>query len=220
MRLFYIHGFASSPQSSKAQFLAGKLAAHDVPLECPDFNQPDFSTLTISRMLQQLEGRIASLPPGEIVLIGSSLGGFVAIEAARRQANHARQPISRLVLLAPAVELEWERWSEIGPGGIDRWRQTGDIEVFHYADNQQRRLNFSFYEDAAQYNAAAARLDLPIFILQGRLDDTVDPAGVERFAQAQPDAILHLLDDGHQLKDSLDFIWQETARALRLIPNP
>ena len=35
-----------------------------------------------------------------------------------------------------------------GPGGIERWRQTGSVEVFHYAENKPRRLNFEFYEDA------------------------------------------------------------------------
>ena len=123
-------------------------------LLCPDFNQPDFSTLTVSRMLRQLEERIASVPPGEVVLIGSSLGGFVAVEAAARQVSHARHPISRLILLAPAVELEWERWAELGPGGIERWRQTGSVEVFHYAENKPRRLNFGFYEDAQRYRPA------------------------------------------------------------------
>jgi hypothetical protein len=42
----------------------------------------------------------------------------------------------------------------------------------------------------------------------------VTPAVVERFAGRQPHAVLHLLEDGHQLKDSLEFIWQETARII------
>jgi pimeloyl-ACP methyl ester carboxylesterase len=122
------------------------------------------------------------------------------------------------VLLAPAIELEWERWPEVGPGGIERWRRNDEIEVFHYADNRPRRLKFSFYEDAIRYRPAAARLALPIVIFQGRRDESVDPASVERFAQAQPDATLHLVDDEHQLKNSLDSIWSETCRLLSLNP--
>jgi uncharacterized protein len=219
VHIFYLHGFASSPQGSKAQFLAGKLAAINLRLHCLDFNQPDFSTLTVSRMLQQLEKRIAALPPGDVVLIGSSLGGFVAVEAARRRVNHAHHPISRLILLAPALQLEWERWSEVRPGGIDRWRKAGAIEVFHFADGCMRPLKFSFYEDAIRYEPALARLSIPILIFQGRNDESVDALSVERFAKAQPDATLHLLDDEHQLKESLEFIWQETARALALSPE-
>lgn len=216
MVVLYLHGFASSPQSSKATFFAERFGAAGVKFLCPDLNAPAFSMLTVSRMLQQLEKRISSLPPSEIVLIGSSLGGFVAVEAAARQVGEARHPISRLVLLAPAVELEWDRWSEVGPGGVDRWRKEGDVEVFHYALQRQERLKFGFYEDAARYHPALRQLPIPMLIFQGRQDESVSPAIVERFAQRQPSATLHMLDDGHQLKNSLEFIWTETANFLGL----
>jgi uncharacterized protein len=211
----YLHGFASSPQSSKATFLAERFGAAGVPFLCPDLNQPDFSTLTISRMLQQLEKRLATLPPDEVVLIGSSLGGFVAVEAAAQQ-GRASHPISHLILLAPAVELEWDRWSEVGPGGVERWRKDGDIEVFHYALDRPARLQFGFYEDAVRYEPAARRLALPVLIFQGRQDESVSPDIVERFSQRQTSATLHLLDDTHQLRNSLEFIWRETVRFLGL----
>ena len=214
MVVVYLHGFASSPQSSKATFFAERFAARGVTFVCPDLNHPAFSTLTVSRMLEQLQDRISPLPPEDIVLIGSSLGGFVAVEAAARQAGGARHPISHLVLLAPAVELEWDRWSEVGPGGVEGWRQAGEIEVFHYALNRPERLNFGFYQDAEHFDPASRRLDLPMLIFQGRQDESVSPHIVQRFAQRQPAATLHMLDDTHQLKNSLDFIWEETERFL------
>ncbi len=216
MHVVYLHGFASSPQSSKATFFAGRLAERGIRMECPDLNDPDFSTLTVSRMLRQLETRLAALPPDEVVLIGSSLGGFVAVEAAARQVDAARRPITRLVLLAPAVELEWEKWSEVASAGIDRWRAAGEIDVFHYGFEENRPLTFAFYEDAARYRPSAHRLPQPMVIFQGRDDESVSPASVERFAAAQPRATLYMLDDGHQLKRSLPFIWEKTAAALGL----
>jgi pimeloyl-ACP methyl ester carboxylesterase len=216
MVVLYLHGFASSPQSSKSVFLAERFAAAGVRFICPDLNEPAFSTLTVSRMLQQVEKRISSLPPGEVVLMGSSLGGFVAVEAAARQVGEARHPITRLILLAPAVELEWDRWSEVGPGGVERWRHTGAVEVYHYAQDRPVRLEFGFYEDAARYHPSARQLSLPMLIFQGRQDESVSPHIVERFAQRQSAATLHMLDDTHQLKNSLDFIWQETERFLGL----
>ena len=214
MYVVYLHGFASSPDSAKAQFFRERLVGVGSKFVCLDFNQPDFSTLTVSRMLRQLEKRIASLPPGEVVLIGSSLGGFVAVEAAARQVSKARHPISRLILLAPAVELEWDRWSDVGPGGVERWRRAGDVEVFHYAENKTQRLKFGFYEDAERYQPASRVLSQPVLIFQGLRDESVSHEVVERFARAQTNAILHLLDDTHQLKDSLDFIWCESSRFL------
>jgi pimeloyl-ACP methyl ester carboxylesterase len=214
MVVVYLHGFASSPQSSKATFFAERFAGKRITFLCPDFNRPAFETLTISRMLRQLQDEISTLPSAEVVLIGSSLGGFVAVEAAARQAGLPQHPISRLILLAPAVELEWDRWSEIGPGGVERWEKTGYVQVFHYATDRPERLGFGFYKDAARYDPAGRRLALPTLIFQGTRDESVSPHIVERFSQRQGAATLHMLDDTHQLKDSLEFIWRETARFL------
>ena len=216
MYIFYLHGFASSPDSSKATYFSNRLAARGIRMECPDLNQPDFSTLTVSRMLQQVEDRIGALPPGDVALIGSSLGGFVAVEAAARQANRARHPITQLILLAPAIDLEWEKWSELGSAGVEGWRRAGSVNVFHYAFDQERQLAFGFYEDANRYHVSAHRIPQPMLIFQGRRDESVSPAVVERFAAVQPRATLYMLDDGHQLKDSLPFIWEKTAAALGL----
>ena len=216
MVVVYLHGFASSPDSSKAAFFAERFAEHGVRFLCPDLNQPAFSTLTVTRMLQQLDTEIAALPPTDVVLIGSSLGGFVAVEAAAHQDENPLHPIARLILLAPAVELEWDRWSEVRPGGIEGWRKAGHIEVFHYAQDRPEKLRFDFYEDAERYHPATRRLNLPLLIFQGRQDESVDPDLVEGFARRQSQATLHMLDDTHQLKNSLDVIWQETARFLGL----
>ncbi|MBW8713318.1 MAG: esterase, partial [Acidobacteria bacterium] len=52
MQVLYLHGFASSPESSKATFLSRKFAERGISMIVPDLNAPDFSTLTVTRMLQ------------------------------------------------------------------------------------------------------------------------------------------------------------------------
>ena len=69
----------------------------------------------------------------------------------------------------------------------------------------------AFYEDALRYHPAGRRLQEPMTIFQGRFDESVSPALVEAFARRQPAASFHLLEDGHQLKDSLGFIWAAIA---------
>ena len=81
--------------------------------------------------------------------------------------------------------------------------------------DRPERLNFGFYEDAEQFHPASRRLGVPMLIFQGRQDESVSPDIVQRFAQQQPTATLHMLDDTHQLKNSLDFIWRETERFLK-----
>src|SRR5205823_8901156 len=98
MRIFYLHGFASSPQSTKVQYFMNMLAGLGIEMRCPDFNQPDFRTMTMTRMLEQL-GRDIETAPGSVALMGSSLGGVLAIFAAARFAAR----VDRVVLFAPAV---------------------------------------------------------------------------------------------------------------------
>lgn len=227
MHIVYLHGFASSPSSSKALFLGERLAAAGITLHCPDLNEPDFSTLTVSRMIGQVERLIAGLAPGPVVLIGSSLGAFVAVHAAERQWSSDRSaatvapsdhPIEQLVLLAPALDFGDKGMQHLGPEGLARWRATDQLEVEHYAEGRKRTVHYDLQADARQYDSFAAAATLPTLILQGRRDEVVEPAMVERFAQGRRHVRLVLFDDDHQLKASLEAIWQHTVSFLRLLP--
>src|SRR5207237_9379712 len=87
VRLFYLHGFASSSHSTKAASFRERLQARGVRVSIPDFNEPDFATLTMTRMLNQLDREIAADGDEPVVLMGSSLGGTLAILAASRFAE-------------------------------------------------------------------------------------------------------------------------------------
>lgn len=209
MRVLYLHGFASSPLSSKAVFLAQKLARQGIQFEAPDLNAPDFSTLTVSRMLEQA-GRILDAPGGPATAIGSSLGGFVAVQAALRYPAR----VQRLVLLAPALEIQGDRLSELGDRGLGAWQSSDRLDVFHYAYGRTMTVHYELYADAARYNAFDAQLTQPVQLFQGRRDTAVDPGTVETWARARPYVELHMLDDDHQLHGSLDYIWKEMDRFL------
>ncbi|HJN45323.1 MAG: YqiA/YcfP family alpha/beta fold hydrolase [Vicinamibacterales bacterium] len=225
MHAVYLHGFASSPSSSKALFLGERLAASGITLHCPDLNEPNFSTLTVSRMIGQVERLIAGLEPGPVALVGSSLGAFVALHAAERRRRLGRDvlvavapdhPIERLVLLAPALDFGANRMKHLGPDGLAHWRMTNRLEVEHYAEGRVRTVHYDLYEDARQYDSFAAAATLPTLILQGRHDEVVDPEMVERYARGRRHVTLVLLDDDHQLKASLELVWRETAVFLGL----
>ena len=147
--IFYLHGFASSAKSTKAGYLAARLRERGLALHCPDFNEPDFAALTLTRMLDQLGGELdrAGGPPA--ALVGSSLGGTLAILAASRFANR----VGRLVLLAPAVMFAKPGHHLLPPERIDEWRRRGALPFFHYAYNAERMLDYAFYEDSLRYAA-------------------------------------------------------------------
>lgn len=203
----YLHGFASSPASSKAAWLGRELRQRGVGYECPDLNEPSFETLTVTRMIDQALTAVAAAPAGPVALIGASLGAYVAVHAA---AADAGQRVDRLILLAPAFDFGGNRLTHLGPHSVADWRQAGKVTVFHYGAGETRDVGFGLYEDAAKYDGIDVSLALPMLVVQGRRDDVVDPAMVERWCAARPTAELHLVDDGHQLTDTMLFIWEQS----------
>jgi predicted esterase YcpF (UPF0227 family) len=92
-RLLYLHGFRSSPQSTKAQKFAAWVAAHRPDLDwwCPQL--PPSPAAAMSQVLE----RTAAWPAERMAVIGSSLGGFYATAVAERRG-------CRAVVLNPAVD--------------------------------------------------------------------------------------------------------------------
>ena len=213
--VFYLHGFASSARSTKAAYLGDRLRLQGLTLRCPDFNQPDFATLSMTRMLEQLDramAEAAAVVAGPATLIGSSLGGTLAILAA---AAFGRR-VDRLMLLAPAVMFAKQGHHLLPPERIDEWRRLGRLPFFHYADHAERMLDFAFYEDSFRYNPFDATFSQPTRIFQGTHDASVDPRTVEAFARERPNVTLSLVDDDHSLTKSLPDIWDGLSTLLEV----
>jgi len=101
--LLYLHGFRSSPQSTKARLTAAWVQRHrpDVQWWCPQLPASPRDAMQLV-----LDG-IADWPAASIGVIGSSLGGFYATVAAERLG-------CRAVLLNPAVDPARDLQTHIG----------------------------------------------------------------------------------------------------------
>jgi pimeloyl-ACP methyl ester carboxylesterase len=195
-KIVYIHGFASSPQSRKAEGFRCALAARGFGMEAPAMDRGDFEHLTISGQLSLLEDAIR----GErVYLIGSSMGGYLASLYAA-----AHPEAARLVLLAPAFGFA-QRWE----GRIGEPKPV-DFVVFHYGDNSMRRVHYRLIDDALRF-PPAPDFTQPALIFHGIHDDVV-PVGYSReFAAAHANARLIELDSDHELLDVLDRIVAESV---------
>ncbi len=209
--VIYLHGFASSGHSGKASYLGERLQERGIQFLAPDLNYPDFSTLTVTRMVEQT-GALIEKAKGPVTLMGSSLGAFVAVIAAVKWPDR----VARLVLMAPALDFGDEGLK--GPGGADlaAWKAAGQLNVFHFAYGRMMPVHYELYADAQRYNGMGADLKMPVLVFQGRRDTAVAPATVEAWSRRRPNVELHMLDDDHQLTASLSYIWAELAAFLNL----
>lgn len=205
MRYIYLHGFASGPQSRKAQTFRRALSAHNVELEIPDLAEGNFEHLTISRQLKCIENCLQGAPAR---MIGSSMGGYLAALYASQHPE-----IDRLVLLAPAFSFA-TRWQELlGPAKLRDWQQTGTTEVFHYGDNANRALSYELYKDSLSHPASPG-FSQSAQIFHGIDDDVVPVAYSREFVARHPNAELHELPSGHELLNVLDEITSAAVRFL------
>jgi hypothetical protein len=210
--LVYLHGFASSAQSSKAAYLAARAREAGLAFRAPDLNEPDFATLTISRMVDQTRQLLEQGSPRPVTLVGSSLGAVVALVVAAEQPTSPGGVVDSLVLMAPAVDLVPGLAAHFGPERMREWERTNRLEVFHYADQRTRVLEFGFYADARLHDPWALEPRVPTLVFQGSRDETVDAGAVQRWAAGRRNVSLRLLEDGHQLLDSLDEMWGDVQR--------
>jgi len=207
----YLHGFGSSPKSQKAAFFRSRFETVRLPIIVPDLNVPSFEDLTISAALEAIDSVLNELPSGATVgIVGSSLGGYLALLTAGRH-THVR----RLLLMAPALGLFRTNFVGLGHVGLKRWMRDGYIEVFHHETQSNRRISSAFVQDAKQYDENRLRLGIPITIVHGTRDDMVDPHLSVLYAKHNSNVVLHLVEDDHSLLTSTTQIWDWLWRDIR-----
>ncbi len=212
----YLHGFASSPASSKAQAFKARFAERRLPLHIPDLNVPSFEHLTLTAMIEAVAALVRRLPHGPVNLIGSSMGGTAALHFADRLKQAEGGRVARLLLLAPALDFHANRINQLTEEGVRAWRESGWLTVFHYGENTERRVHYGLLEDMLTYDSFAVQLSQPILIYHGVHDESVDYRQSVRFAQNRPNVALRLVESDHQLHDQVEIIWAEAVQFFNL----
>ena len=98
MNIIYLHGFQSSTLSIKGQYIQAFCQnQHHIQVHLPDLNMPPKQVLAhVSKMIECLD---------QVVLIGSSLGGFYATQLVAKHAVPA-------VLINPAMR-PWQLFHDL-----------------------------------------------------------------------------------------------------------
>jgi uncharacterized protein len=116
--LLYLHGFRSSPQSTKARHMAQHMVAHHpgVVWNCPQLPPSPQDAMALLRQLT------ANWPVDHMAVVGSSLGGFYATALAEQRG-------CRVVLINPAVDPARDLEAYIG--AQTQWHAPEENFYFH-----------------------------------------------------------------------------------------
>lgn len=203
MTYIYLHGFASSPRSAKAEYLRDRFVRmRGTSLNVLDLNQGNFSHLTLTRQLKQAAAAFPP-PPTPVRIIGSSFGGLTAAWLGQLYPQ-----VESLVLLAPAFGFLDHWLPRLGEEEVRKWRETGYLEVYHYGEGRSLPLHYGFIEDVESYQEEELQRRVPTLILHG-MDDEVIPIQASRnYAQQRPWVELRELASDHSLGKVKEEIWQ------------
>jgi pimeloyl-ACP methyl ester carboxylesterase len=225
---FWLGGFMSEMTGSKGEALAHLARATRRPCLRFDYSghgQSDghFSEGTISLWLEQATHMFLAHTKNKRIIVGSSMGGWLALLLARRLQKEDRSAFRRiagLVLVAPAIDmtsaLMWERFS---PSAKQAIMERGMWEM-PSAYGAPYTITAKLIDDGELHCLFpdGLALPMPIRILQGTEDADVPPGHavktMEAIRAADMTLILvkggdHRLSAPHQLR-----LMQETILSL------
>jgi pimeloyl-ACP methyl ester carboxylesterase len=217
--LFWLSGYKSDMKGTKAEALARWAAANGRACTRFDYSghgesSGAFTDGTIGRWLEDTLRVFDACSRGRQVLIGSSMGGWLALlmlRALRQRAEAAAAPVAGMVLIAPAVdfteELMWRRFTpaikqELAEKGV--WRRPSE-----YSPEEPYLITRALIEEGRSHLLLGGMIETgcPVRILQGVEDADVPwQHAVELVSRlASDDVVLTLVKDGdHRLSRAED----------------
>jgi pimeloyl-ACP methyl ester carboxylesterase len=210
--LLWLGGFKSDMTGTKAAALAGFAADTGRALVRFDYSghgesHGDFADGTIGRWLEESVAVFTACCRGPQIVIGSSMGGWLALLLARelRRLGASTATIAGMVLIAPAVDFTEElMWKKFSPAVKQQIETSGSWERPSQYGNAPYPITRGLIEDGRRHLLLGGLIETgcPVRILQGVEDPDV-PWGhaVELVARlAQDDVVLTLVKDGdHRL---------------------
>jgi pimeloyl-ACP methyl ester carboxylesterase len=216
--LFWLGGFNSDMRGTKALALDAWAAEHGRACIRFDYSGHGesggaFIDGTIGRWLEEAVAVFEQFCRGPQVVIGSSMGGWMALLLARAlAAREAKQAtVAGLVLIAPAPDfteqLMWNAFSdevreEIGTKGV--WMRPSE-----YGDGAPYPITRALIEEGRNHLLLGSAIEVgcPVRILQGAQDPDVPWQHAFALAHRLPaeDVVLTMIQDGdHRLSRPQD----------------
>ncbi|MGN6571744.1 MAG: alpha/beta hydrolase [Pseudolabrys sp.] len=210
--LVWLGGFKSDMKGTKADALDRWAEAEDRACLRFDYSghgesSGDFRDGTIGRWLEESLAVYRAFAKGPQVLIGSSMGGWLALllAARLRELKALAPPLAGMVLIAPAVdfteELMWKQFSPAIKREIEEkgeWTRPSEYDAGGYP------ITRGLIEDGRKHLMLGGLIEpgCPVHILQGVQDPDVPWRHAEELVTrlSRDDVVLTLIKDGdHRL---------------------
>ena len=210
--LLWLGGFKSDMKGTKAEALDRWAAEQGRACLRFDYSghgesSGDFRDGTIGLWLEESLAVYREFAKGPQVVIGSSMGGWIALllAARLRELKGLAPPLAGMVLIAPAVdfteELMWKQFSPAIKRDIEtkgEWTRPSDYDPGGYP------ITRKLIEDGRQHLMLGGLIEpgCPVHILQGVQDPAVPWRHAEELVTrlSRDDVVLTLIKDGdHRL---------------------
>ncbi|MBI1273930.1 MAG: alpha/beta fold hydrolase [Alphaproteobacteria bacterium] len=213
----FLGGFASDMTGTKAGFLAEKCAAAGHAFLRFDYrghgqSAGRFEDGTIGDWFDDARETIGQLTQGPQIVVGSSMGGWIALLLARAVPERVRALVG--VAAAPdfTEDLMWDVLTQEQKGEL---RETGRLlEPSDYSD-EPMVITLRLIEEARGHLLLRGRrqVSCPLRLLQGGRDPDVPPAWPQKIVQniEAEDARIIMIEDGdHRLNRDQDLalLWK------------
>ncbi len=186
----------------------------------------EFRDGTISRWLEESIAAIDATAPKNVILVGSSMGGWIALRLVQELRMRAKAPkIAGIVLIAPAPDFTSEL---IEPELTDKERQSlaerGYFEEVSEYSSEPNIYTRALMEDGQRNRVLSGIIETgcPVHILQGMADPDVPYQHALKLMEFLPadDVALTLIRDGdHRLSRPQDLQKMEAAVAALIIDD-
>jgi pimeloyl-ACP methyl ester carboxylesterase len=215
--LFWLGGFNSDMKGTKAVALDAWAAEHGRACVRFDYSGHGesggkFVDGTIGRWLEDSLAVFEQFCRGPQVVIGSSMGGWMALLLAREVAKRATQAsLAGLVLIAPAPDFTEElMWKGFSPEIRRQIETTGVwMRPSEYGDGSPYPITRALIEEGRQHLLLGGSIEVgcPVRILQGAKDPDVPWQHAFTLVHRLPadDVVLTMIQDGdHRLSRPQD----------------
>lgn len=218
--LVWMGGFRSDMQGSKALAVDRFGAEHGLAVTRFDYSGHgqtggDFNLGTISRWLEESLA-VFETTAGPQIVIGSSMGGWLALLLIRELRRHDSSRVIGLVLIAPATDMTELMQAQMTKKQRGLLLKQGYVEEPSEYSPEPYRINLSMIEDGRQHLlfGRAIETGCPVTILQGARDRDVPKEHALRLVQhiVNDPVTMTLVPDGdHRLSREQDIALLERS---------